>query len=443
MPVWHMDLILGLCKMLLFNRRTSLKIGCLTGLGISLPGYFKLKAEEQISQKAKAQSVIYIYLPGGFASQETFDPKPLAPVEYRGSINSIETSLTGVRFSEYLKQTAKIANKITVIRSTTHGETAHERGTNNMFTGWRPSPAIQYPSIGSVISHELGVRKNLPPYITVPNSPNEFAGAGYLSHSYSSFSLGSNPEDANFKVRDLKLPEDISLARFEKRKQILELVNNSDFYKRNINSDAIKSVDTFYQNAFDLMNSNAAVEAFDLSKEDEKLKEAYGKNSAGMRMLLSRRLVEAGVRFVTLTYGSWDMHDNILGGIQNQLPVFDQAYATLINDLDQRGLLDSTLVVVGTEFGRTPKINNTAGRDHWPRVFSTVMAGGGIKQGLVYGESDATSSDVAKDPVSPESWAATIYELLGIDYTKTLLAPGDRPIKIVDNGFKHIQEIMV
>jgi hypothetical protein len=430
--------------MLLYNnnRRNFLKIGSLIGLNFSLSDYLRLQAAENIKENHSAQSVIYIYLPGGFAAQETFDPKPLAPVEYRGPINSIETSIPGVRFNEHLPNTAKIANKITVIRSTTHGETAHERGTNNMFTGWRPSPAIQYPSMGSVVSHELGIRKSLPPYVTVPSSPNEFAGAGYLSHSFSSFSLGSNPEDPNFKVRDLKLPDNITTDRFEKRKRMLDIVNNSEFRNRNKDSDAIKAVDSFYENAFDLMNSSPAIEAFDLSKEKEETRVAYGKNSAGMRMLLSRRLVEAGVRFITMTYGGWDMHDNIAGGIQNQLPAFDQAYAALINDLDDRGLLDSTLVVIGTEFGRTPKINPTAGRDHWPKVFSTVMAGGGIKKGVIYGESDATSTDVAQNPVGPESWAATIYHLMGIDYTKALMAPGDRPVKIIDNG-KHIQDIII
>lgn len=429
--------------MLQLNRRDTLRIGLLSGLNFGLSDYFKLQAEDKISRKAKAQSVIYIYLPGGFAAQETFDPKLFAPVEYKGPLNSIDTVVPGLRLGEHLSQTAKIADKITIIRSMTHGEAAHERGTNNMFTGWRPSPSLQYPSMGSVVSHELGVRKNLPPYISVPNSPNEFAGPGYLSHSYSSFSLGSNPEDPNFRVRDLKLPEGISVERFTKRRKMLEVVNDSEFYKANAKSDSLKAVDTFYQNAFDLMNSKEAVEAFDLSKEDEKTKETYGKNSAGMRMLLGRRLVEAGVRFVTLTYGSWDMHDNISGGIQSQLPIFDKAYAALINDLDQRGLLDSTLVVVGTEFGRTPKVNNTAGRDHWPKVFSTVMAGGGIKRGLVYGESDATSADVSKNPVSPENWAATIYHLIGVDYSKPLLAPGDRPVKIIDNGFHHIDDIII
>jgi hypothetical protein len=358
-------------------------------------------------------------------------------------LSHIDTNVLDSKFSQHLSKTAKVADKITVIRSMTHGETAHERGTNNMFTGWRPSPALQYPSLGSVVSYELGVRNNLPPYITVPNSPNEFAGSGYLSHSFSSFSIGSNPESSDFKVRDLMLPSGITADRFQSRKRILDIVNNSDFIKKNQNADGIKAMDAFYENAFDLLDSQKAKEAFDLSKENEKTKERYGKNSAGMRMLLSRRLIEAGVRFVTMTYGAWDMHQNIANGIQNSLPAFDQAYSTLINDLDERGLLDSTLVLVASEFGRTPKINKDAGRDHWPKVFSSVMAGGGVARGLSYGKSDATSTEPLEDPVNPENWAATIYHLLGIDYTKTLMAPGERPVKIIDNGNKHIEKLII
>jgi len=414
------------------NRRNFLTVGSLGGLGLSLTSYLKAKAEDVINPNAKAQSVIYIYLPGGMSHQESFGPKPLAPVEYRGPLSVVKTSLTGEVFSQYLPETAKIADKITVLNSMTHSETAHERGTNNMFTGYRPSPALQYPSFGAIVSHELGVRNNLPPYVSVPQVANEFAGTGYLSSSYSSFSLGSNPESPNFKVRDLRLPDDITLKRFDKRREMLDIVNNK--FSKEQSSDKLTALDTFYENAFDLMSSNNAIDAFDLNKEDDKTKEIYGKNAAGMRMLLSRRLVEAGVRFVTMTYGGWDHHDGIARQMERNLPDFDKAFGALINDLDSRGMLDSTLVIVGTEFGRTPKINPTSGRDHWPKVYSTVLAGGGIKRGLVYGESDATGSEPMTDPVSVENWAATIYSLVGIDHNKTLIAPGNRPVKIIDGG---------
>ena len=419
------------------GRRGFLSVGTIGALGISLADVLRMeKAKADIknyaSREGTAKSVIYIYLPGGAAHQETFDPKPFAPVEYRGPLGSIETSIPGVRLGEMLTHTAKVVDKIAICRSMTHGEAAHERGTHNMFTGYRPSPALQYPSMGSVVAHEFGPRNNLPPYVCIPNQPNEFAGTGYLSSSYAGFSLGSDPADKNFQVRDLSLPGGVDGGRFDKRRRMLDVVNG--YFREKEKSDSLDALDTFYDRAYSLISSQQAREAFDMSKEPDAIKDEYGRNQAGMRMLLARRLVEAGVRFVTLTYGGWDMHDNIQNGIKNQVPALDQGFATLIRDLDRRGLLSSTLVCIGSEFGRTPKINNLAGRDHWPKVFSVVMAGGGIKQGLVYGSSNATASEPEDDPLTVEDWATTIYDRLGIVADKELMAPGDRPIEIVDGG---------
>ena len=420
-----------------FERRGFLTVGALGGLGLSLGDYFRMQqARADIknyeSKEGVAKSVIYIFLPGGMAHQETFDPKPFAPVEYRGPLGSIDTNVTGVKLGELLPHTAKVADKLAICRSMTHGEAAHERGTHNMFTGYRPSPALQYPSMGAVVSHEFGPRNNLPPYVCIPNQPNEFAGTGYLSSSYAGFSLGADPADGNFKVRDLTLPGGVDFERFDKRRRILDVVN--DHFRTLEKSDSLDALDTFYSRAYSLISSEKAREAFDMTKEPDALKDQYGRNTAGMRMLLARRLVESGVRFVTLTYGGWDMHDNIAGGMKSQLPALDQAFATLIRDLDQRGLLQSTLVCIGSEFGRTPKINGTAGRDHWPKVFSVVMAGGGIKGGIVYGSSNATAAEPEDDPLTVEDWAPTIYDRLGIVADKELMAPGDRPIEIVDGG---------
>jgi hypothetical protein len=384
------------------------------------------------SKEGTAKSVIFIFLPGGIAHQESFDPKPYAPLEYRGPLNSIETSLPGVRFSELFPQMAKIANKTVVCRSMTHGEAAHERGTHNMFTGYRPSPALQYPSMGSVVAHEFGPRNNLPPYVLIPSLPTPYAGTGYLSSSYAGFSLGADPANEGFRVQDLALPGGVDETRFTRRQKLLDVVN--EHFKQREKSDSMEAVDTFYERAYGLIGSPAAREAFDISKEDAAIRDAYGRNQAGSRMLLARRLVEAGVRFVTLTYGGWDHHDNIAGAMRGQVPPFDQALATLINDLDSRGLLDSTLVCVGSEFGRTPKINATAGRDHWPKVFSLLMAGGGLKRGLAWGTSDATASEPDQDPLTVEDWATTVYHMLGIVADKELMAPGNRPIEIVDGG---------
>ena len=379
-----------------------------------------------------AHSVINIFLPGGMAHQESFDPKPYAPTEYRGPYGSIETALKGVRFGENLPKLAKLADKMTVIRSMAHGEAAHERGTHNMFTGYRPSPALEYPSIGSVISHELGPRHDLPPYVCIPNVPNEFAGSGYLSSAYGPFALGSNPENKGFKVRDLNLPNGVSDERFARRRSLLDTVD--DHFRSLEDSDEIASMDAFYQHAYSMISSQDAREAFNIQAEEEKMRDRYGRHAPGQRMLLARRLVEAGVRFVSLTAGGWDHHQNIKGAIANNLPPVDHAVATLISDLEERGLLDTTLVMLTTEFGRTPKINKDGGRDHWPRVFSVMMAGGGIKKGHIHGSSDALGGEPEEDRVGVEDLATTVYHQLGITADKELMAPGDRPIEIVDGG---------
>ncbi|RMG35258.1 MAG: DUF1501 domain-containing protein [Planctomycetota bacterium] len=419
------------------SRRDFLHVGFVGGVGITLADFLRIKsaqAEQKYyeSVEGPAKSVIFIYLPGGMAHQESFDPKPYAPIEYRGPMGSIDTKIPGVRFNQNLKRTATVADKIAVCRAMTHGEAAHERGTHNMFTGYRPSPAIKFPSMGSVVSHEFGPRNNLPPYVCIPNQPNEFAGTGYLSSSYAPFSLGSDPASGSFTVRDLNLPRGIDDKRFVRRRRILDAVN--EYFVQKEKSDALDAVDTFYQRAYAMISSQKAREAFNINAEPAKLRDQYGRNQAGQRMLMARRLVEAGVRFVTLTYGGWDMHSNIARSMNSQMPAFDQAFATLINDLDSRGLLDETLVCVASEFGRTPKINGNAGRDHWPKVFSVVLAGGGIKRGIVYGKSNATASEPEEDALTVADWATTIYHCLGIVADKELMAPGNRPIEIVKGG---------
>jgi Protein of unknown function (DUF1501) len=418
------------------SRRGFLHVGMIGGLGLTLDQFFRLQAAHgntpAAGKPAPAQSLIHIFLPGGSAHQDTFDPKPLAPIEYRGEMGVIKTKVDGVFFNEHLKQTAQIADKITVCRSMTHGEAAHERGTHNMFTGYRPSPALTFPSMGSVVSHELGVRNNLPPYVCVPSMPTNFAGSGYLSSAYAPFSLGSDPANGGFSVQDLNLPGGVDEKRFGVRRSMLAAVN--DHFAGKEKADGLEAMDTFYQRAYALISSEKAREAFNINAEPAALRDEYGRNAAGQRMLLARRLVGAGVRFVSLTYGGWDMHGGIKGAMGGQLPVFDQAFAALIRDLDRTGMLNSTLVMVSSEFGRTPKINATAGRDHWPKVFSVVLAGGGIKKGYIYGSSDATATEPENDPLTVEDLAMTVYHTLGIDAVKKLMSPGNRPIDIVREG---------
>jgi len=422
------------------NRRGFLWVGMLGSLGLTLGDLLRSDARAADTAPAgtaprkepAAKSLIQIYLPGGIAAQETFDPKVYAPIEYRGPLGSIQTKLPGVHFSEHLRRTAAIADKIAVVRSMTHGEAAHERGTHNMFTGYRPSPVLTYPSFGSVVSQQLGARENLPPYVCIPNEPTPFAGTGYLGPSYGPFSLGSDPARGDFSVRDLSLPGGVDAKRFARRQQLRALVD--DHFSQLEKTDALDGMDTFYQRAYAMISSEKARAAFAINDEPAKLRDEYGRNEAGQRMLLARRLVEAGVRVVSLSYGGWDHHDNIKDGIGGGLPAFDQAFAALINDLENRGLLKNTLVTVTTEFGRTPKINATGGRDHWPKVFSIVMAGAGIKRGVVYGSSDATAAEPENDPLTVEDFAFTLYSQLGIDPDAILMAPGNRPARIVYGG---------
>ena len=415
------------------NRRDFLSAGTLTAMGLSLPQFFRIQsAVADDRDTAPCDSVIQIYLPGGIAHQELVDPKPSAPVEYRGEMDSIATKLTGERFNELMVHTAAVADRLTIVRSMTHTEAAHPRGTHNMITGYRPSAAIVYPSMGSIVSHELGPRNEMPPYVCVPNLTSPYSGSGYLSSAFGPFTLGSDPARRSFEVRDLALPDDVPESRFEKRKQLLEMVDAN--FKSHDESDVISAMDSFYERAYAVLDSPSAREAFNIRSEPKETRERYGRGSAGARMLMARRLIEAGVRFVSLSYGAWDTHTYHFRTTLRQLPPFDKAFAALIGDLDERGMLERTMVVVVTEFGRTPMVNAGAGRDHWPRVFSTILAGGGLRRGFIYGSSDAIAAEPHENPVSPEDLAKTVYHQLGIEPTKELIAPGDRPLEIVDGG---------
>jgi hypothetical protein len=395
---------------------------------------------EQSQMVAKAKSVIHIYLQGGFAHMDSFDPKPDAPAEYRGILSPIPTSIPGTYFSSHMPYSAKIADKITVVRSMTHTEVDHSRGEHSMFTGYRPSPALVYPSMGSVVADQLGVRQAMPAYVCVPNQGSQFLGSGYLSNSCGPFALGTDPARSNFTVRDLNLAKGVDEDRFQRRKDLKNLVD--DHFRSQLQDDAVSTMDSLYQRAYDLLSSSEARGAFSLKGESDETKELYGmkphgpvlRPSAGARFLIARRLVEAGARFVTVTYGAWDTHAFHYRSIEPQLPDFDRAFAGLIIDLDQRGILDSTLVMVTSEFGRTPKINAGGGRDHWPRVFSIVMAGGGVRRGYIHGASDALAAEPADAPLSVEDYVTTVYHLLGIDASASLMSPGDRPQPIVLNG---------
>ncbi len=418
------------------DRREFLTVGALGFLGFGLADLLAsegVRAEDKAAAAPKAKSIIHIFLPGGMAHQESFDPKPYAPLEYRGSFGTVKTKIPGEVFCESMPQTAQIADKITVVRSMTHGEAAHERGTHNMFTGYRPSPAIQYPSLGSVVSHEYGPRANLPPYVCIPNQPNPYAGPGYMSSSFGPFGLGADPASGGFRVLDLSLPSGVDEARFLRRRSALEAVNEH-FAAAEKKSDAIAAMGTFYGRAYNLISSQKAREAFNIDAEPANIRDEYGRNEAGQRLLMARRLIAAGVRVVSVVYGGWDFHVQIVPATRQMMPPLDQALAALVRDLDRTGLLKETIIMLSSEFGRTPKINKDAGRDHWPKVFSVVLAGGGFKAGCIFGSSNATAAEPDSEPIEPADLFATVYHLLGIDFHKRLMAPGNRPIDIVRGG---------
>ncbi|MCA9427490.1 MAG: DUF1501 domain-containing protein [Candidatus Omnitrophica bacterium] len=415
------------------DRRDFLRVGVLSGIGLTLGDALRLQAAhaEEGSPGPKAESAILIFLSGGMSHVDTFDPKPYSPIEYRGDLGTVKTS-TGDVFGSQLPKLAGIADKISVIRSMSHGEAAHERGRHNMLTGYRPSPAIIYPSVGSVVAHELGTRNDIPPYVSIPSSGDEYMGTGYLSSAYGPFSVGGEPSNQNFEVRDLNLPGSVDEGRMERRKSLLHSVDSH--FAELEKSDSLAAMDSYYEKAYSLISSQSAREAFHIAAEPDEIRDEYGRHEMGQRLLLARRLVEGGARFVTVLSGSWDHHINIKKGMETNLPPLDQAVSTLINDLERRGLLKTTLVILATEFGRTVKINRDAGRDHWPKAFSIMMAGGGVQGGIIHGATDAYGSEPVRDPVGPEDYAATVFTLLGINPEKKLMSPGNRPIDIVRYG---------
>lgn len=410
------------------DRRQLLQFSSCAGLGL----YLSPDLGVPINRPAKAEAVIQIFLSGGLTHLDTFDPKPYAPVEVRGEFSTIKTRLDGEVFGSLMRRTAGIADRLCVIRSMTHSEAAHERGRHNMLTGQRPSPAVTFPSIGSVVAHEKGSRAHLPPYVGVPSANGEYMGTGYLSAAYAPFSLGGEPNRRGFSVRDLASPRGVDAGRRKRRRELLGELDGA--FQERAKADALRATDAFYEQAYALIESKQARGAFDLEKVPAALRNRYGRHNIGQRLLMARRLVEAGVRYVTVVDGGYDHHNNLANGLRGRMTPLDQGYAALIQDLESAGLLDKTLVLLTTEFGRTPRYNANRGRDHWPRAFSIVMAGGGLKRGVVKGSTVADGSEPDTDPCGPADMAATTFHLLGIDPEKRLLSAGGRPQALVKDG---------
>jgi hypothetical protein len=401
---------------------------------LTLPNLLRLRAES--NSPTKDTSVILIWKGGGPSHIDMWDLKPEAPVEYRGEFKPIDTNVKGIRISDQLPLSAKQMDKFSVIRSVTHPDAGHESASHWLLTGYKPTndiPAQEMPSYGSIVAKQRGPRQaGLPAYIAVPQPPRSSAAA-YLGVSYNPFSVGSDPNDKGFSVKNLTLPNGISMDRLDKRKKLLETIDTA---RRDADQTGLMDgLDAFTRKAFEMVTSPAAQKAFDIAKEDEKTRDLYGRHSLGQSMLLARRMVEAGVTFVTVNAGGWDTHANNFEALKkSKLPQFDQSWSALVQDLHQRGMMKNTMVLVWGEFGRTPRVNKDAGRDHWPGAQSVVVAGGGLKMGQAIGTTDAKAEYPKDRPLTPEDVLSTMYDVLGIDQNVEFMNEAQRPLKILNSG---------
>lgn len=409
------------------HRRGFIRIGSIAAFGtLSWGDVLRLRA----AAPAKDISIIHLWLAGGLSHLDTFDMRPQADRKYRSPFRQIPTTVDGLQISEHLPRTAQRMNRVTLIRSMTHKQSAHGAAQTLMLSGHDALPTLLAPAMASVIAKELGARNELPPYVNIPQPRGNNARAGFLGPRYNPFSAG-NVNVPNYSVRDMDLPLGVDWARMEGRHRLLHLV---DAKIRNWDtSEAFGTLDSYYQSALELMKSPRAKKAFNIAEEPEKVRNDYGRTQMGQGCLLARRLVEAGVRFVSVGKGDneWDHHANLFPAYANEfMPELDNAFAALLDDLEQRGMLDSTLVLVTGEFGRTAEINVNTGRDHWPNCFSLVVAGAGVPRGQVVGASDADGMYVKDRPVEVPDFTATIFKKLGIDFQKEYVSNIGRPLKI-------------
>lgn len=421
------------------RRRDFLRVGGLASLGLGLGDWSRPRAKAGAQESPRAKSCILLWLDGGPSHLETFDLKPDAPGEVRGPFRSIATNVAGVRICELLPKTARVTDKLAIIRSMTSPLGEHGIANRYLLTGYKPSPVLDYPSYGAVLAHVRGGRRVLPPDVAIPES-RENAGPGFLGAAYRPFATGGDPAKPGFRVRDLDFYPGVTASRLDRRREFLARLERFHEEVAALPPEADPEIERAYR----LVTSSDAKAAFDLSREKSETRARYGPRTFGQSCLLARRLVERGVPFVSVLHTGWDTHAQLVLRLKDGytgarvgvglVPTFDMAFSALIADLSDRGLLDETLVIAMGEFGRTPKLNASGGRDHWPRVFSIVMAGGGIKRGQVYGASDSLAAEPAGSPLGVEDYAHTVYHLLGIDGRKDLMSPGDRPQPIVTNG---------
>lgn len=414
-----------------------------TGLGaLGLAQLLRAQAAADTKDRP-AKSCIFIWMDGGPTHYETFDPKPNAPAEIRGIFDPISTNVEGVTFSEHVPLTAQVMDRLTIIRSMAHHDPGHGGGNHYLTTGRAtPMPVACgakvsfHPSIGSVIAKELGATDGVPPYVqfALPG-PLRSGGPNFLGAKYAPFYVSNNPNQPDFRMQDVTLPHGVTDRRASGRERLRRSVDNLQRITDAAAQDPASGLDSFYEQAVDLITSEEAKQAFDIHSESDAMRDAYGRTMVGQQCLLARRLVEAKVPFVIVQHAGWDHHANIFEYLKGRyLPIFDKAFSTLIRDLDDRGLLDDTLVVALGEFGRTPKINANGGRDHWPQAMSVAAAGPGIPRGHIIGATDANGTAPAEGRLSVEDFTATLFTKMGIDPHKIYLDALGRPLPLVEGG---------
>jgi len=430
------------------SRREVLRVGGLTAFGLSLETWFRRAAlaagDGSTANTAPPKSCILIWLDGGPSHLETFDLKPDAPSEVRGPFSPIATNVPGVDICQWLPRTAQVMDRVALVRSMTSSLGEHNFASHYLLTGYKPNPVLTYPSFGSVVARErarAGQTEVMPPYVAIPDY-NGMAGRGYLPAQFGPFAVGGDPAKPDFAVRDLELFPEVTAARLHRRREFAQAL---DAFSRGVDAAANSpngGLDPELEQAYRLTTSAAAKQAFDLSAEPASVRDRYGRRTIGQSCLLARRLIEAGVPFVTVNDRGWDTHEQLVnrlregytGGTVGKIPSLDLAFSALVEDLSDRGLLDQTLVIVMGEFGRTPKLNTRGGRDHWPRVFSVALAGGGVRGGAVVGGSDTRGESPADDAVTPADLAKTVYTLLSIDPDLELHTGDGRPVRINADG---------
>jgi hypothetical protein len=415
------------------RRRDVLRVGMLSAAGWGLADYLQL-AEAGELQRAKATSAIFINLAGGPSHLDSFDPKRAAPAEYRGEFKAIPTNVPGIEICEHLPKLAQCADKFALLRGVSHSLTEHQMGTKYLNTGNRPLPSLEFPGYGSVVSKELPAPPDLPPFVAIPKTPQV---AGVLGVEYAPFSTQATPRASQvFTVRGISVGRGLTIEKIERRQRLLnDLEETFRAYEKD--SNLLRGMDRFSQRAYEILSSPRASRAFDISQEPGSIADLFPDNTLGQSCLLATRLIEAGVRFVSIDHGGWDTHDHIFPQMKDKLlPELDGGLSALFKALDLKGLLGTTAVFVTGEFGRTPKLSTQrAGRDHYPRAMFVLLAGGGMQGGQVIGASDAKGEAPADGKgMSPDDVAASFYHSLGIDAAKEYRTPTGRPVSIVRNG---------